>query len=172
MTAPTWLARIEHPGEAETVRHILLSAFETSEEADLVDALREDENAWLAPFSYVTVSPDDEPVGQALLTRCHIGDTPALALAPCAVLPAYQGKGAGTAAIRGALAAARAVGERTVTVLGHPVYYPRFGFSPASAFGITPPEGQDWPDDAFLALSLDHGKPPRGPIRYAPAFGL
>ncbi|GAA2087837.1 N-acetyltransferase [Streptomyces albiaxialis] len=172
MSTPTWSARPEHPDEAATVRRILLDAFETAEEADLVDALRADEAAWLAPFSYVTVAPDGEPVAQALLTRCHVGDTPALALAPCAVLTAWQRQGAGGAAIRGALAAARAAGERTVVVLGHPAYYPRFGFASASGFGITPPAGQEWPDEAFLALALDGGALPRGEVRYAAPFGI
>ncbi|WP_461019544.1 GNAT family N-acetyltransferase [Streptomyces daliensis] len=194
--APVWQVRPERQGEREAVRRVNLAAFETAEEADLVDALREDPEAWLPGLSYVAVSapgalagPLGEPVpepgeggdgnenggevaGFALLTRCHVGDVPALALAPCAVLPAHQGRGAGSAAIRGALDAAREAGERTVIVLGHPAYYPRFGFTPCARFGITPPSGQEWPDEAFLALSLDGGDPPRGPVRYAAPFGI
>ncbi|MFC9234179.1 hypothetical protein ACFTZI_35310 [Streptomyces decoyicus] len=54
---------------------------------------------------------------------------------------------------------------------GRPPYYPRFGFAPAAdRFGILPP--QPWPDEAFMALSLNGSLPPRGTVRYAPAFGI
>ena len=182
--AAPWPTRAERPGDVAAVRRINLGAFETAAEADLVDALREDPDAWLPGFSCVALSgepaesrsgePGSEavPVGFALLSRCHVGDAPALALAPCAVLPGHQGRGAGSAAIRSALEAARAAGERTVVVLGHPAYYPRFGFSPCPDFGISPPPGQEWPREAFLALSLDGGELPGGTVRYAPAFGI
>ncbi|UGY91158.1 GNAT family N-acetyltransferase [Streptomyces gobiensis] len=175
MTArtPYWITRPERPADTAAVRRINLAAFETPAEADLVDAVRQDP-AWLPEFSYVAETPDGEPIAYALLTRCLIGEpeTPALALAPCAALPEYQGQGAGSAVIRAVLPAARAAGERTVIVLGHPTYYPRFGFTPCSRFGITPPAGQDWPDLAFLALSLDGGPLPRGEVHYAKAFGV
>lgn len=166
-----WRTRPERPGEEAAVRRINLAAFDTPAEAGLVDALRKDAGAWLPGLSHVALA-GEEPVGHALLTRCHIDDSPALALAPCAVLPGQQGRGAGSAAVRSVLEAAREAGERTVVVLGHPAYYPRFGFSPCSGFGIAPPAGQEWPDEAFLALSLDSGRPPSGTVRYAAAFGL
>ena len=189
--AAPWPTRTERPGDVAAVRRINLGAFETAAEADLVDALREDPGAWLPGFSFVALSGEPVesgsgfgeagsgesgseavPVGFALLSRCHVGDAPALALAPCAVLPGHQGSGAGSTAIRSALEAARAAGERTVVVLGHPAYYPRFGFTPCSDFGISPPPGQEWPREAFLALSLDGGELPGGAVRYAPAFGI
>ncbi|MFD7664766.1 GNAT family N-acetyltransferase [Streptomyces sp. NPDC059788] len=170
-----WHCRPETPEDVPAVRRVNLAAFETSGEADLVDALRR-APAWLPGLSYVA-----EPVARqagapaplaahALLTRCHISGAPAVALAPCAVLPEYQKQGAGSAVIRALLDAAREAGERTAVVLGHPPYYPRFGFEPASRFGILPP--QEWPDEAFLALSLDGGTPPRGTVRYPEAFGI
>ena len=56
-------------------------------------------------------------------------------------------------------------------MLGHAEYYPRFGFTPASGFGVTAPF--DVPDEAFLALALDPVRPtPRGQIAYPPAFGV
>ena len=55
-------------------------------------------------------------MGHALLTRCHVGGTPALALAPCAVLPRVQRRGAGSAAISAGLEAARPMGEKLVLV--------------------------------------------------------
>ncbi|BDM67649.1 N-acetyltransferase [Streptomyces nigrescens] len=166
-----WRARPEAAADIPAVRRINLAAFETAEEADLVDALRRDRSAWLPGLSYVADAPDGTPAAHALLTRCHVDDVPAVALAPCAVLPAHQKSGAGSAVIRALLDAARAAGERTALVLGHPPYYPRFGFAPAaSRFGILPP--QPWPDEAFLALSLDGSTPPRGTVRYATPFGI
>ncbi|AOS62655.1 putative acetyltransferase [Actinoalloteichus hymeniacidonis] len=147
-----------------------VAAFETEEEADLVDALRADP-AWRPGLSLVAVDDGDRIIGHVLLTRCHIDGEPALALAPVAVLPEQQGRGVGASMIRAALAAARAQGEGTVIVLGHPEYYPRFGFVPASRFGIRPP--QDWPDEAFLALPLvENDSPPAGTVRYPAPFGI
>lgn len=165
-----WRPRPETAQDVPAVRRIHLAAFETAGEADLVDALRRDPAAWLPRLSYVAGSPDGDPVAHALLTRCHVGDVPAVALAPCAVLPGYQKCGAGSAVISALLEAAREAGERTAIVLGHPPYYPRFGFTPATGFGILPP--QPWPNEAFLALSLDGSPPPRGTVRYAAAFGI
>lgn len=176
MSAPAgpWPTRTERAGRAEdvaAVRRINLAAFESAAEADLVDALRQDPRAWLPRFSCLALA-GREPVGFALLSRCHVGVTPALALAPCAVPPRHQGRGAGSAAVLRALEEARAADERTVVVLGHSAYYPRFGFTPCADFGITPPPGQRWPRESFLALSLDGGELPAGAVRYAPAFGL
>jgi putative acetyltransferase len=66
---------------------------------------------------------------------------------------------------------ARLRGESLVPVLGHPEYYPAFGFGPASRFGIRP--GFEVPDEAMMALVLDASVPvPSGTIRYAAAFGV
>ncbi len=166
----TWTTRPEVAEDRAAIRDVLLAAFPTPEEADLVDALRAD-GAWLDGLSIVAATPDGTIAGHALITRCHVDDAPALALAPCAVLPAYQRQGAGAAAIVAVLDAARGRDERLVLVLGHPEYYPRFGFTPASGYGIRAPF--DVPDEAMMALVLDdtHGVP-KGTIRYAPPFGV
>ncbi|OWA19394.1 GNAT family N-acetyltransferase [Streptomyces sp. CS227] len=167
----TWNARPETADDIPVVREILLAAFPTAAETDIVDALRADAQAWIDGLSMVTTAPDNTPVGYALLTRCHVGGQPALALAPCAVLPSAQRAGAGSAAIRTALAAARAMGENLVVVLGHAGYYPRFGFTPASRFGIRAPF--DVPDEAMMAMALDDTRPvPAGTIQYPAAFGV
>ncbi|MCA1006492.1 N-acetyltransferase [Rhodococcus hoagii] len=163
-----WTTRPETTTDIESVRRINVAAFETAEEADLVDALRQDP-AWIDGLSMLTLDDDGAPVGHALLTRCHIGDTPALCLAPCAVYPEYQRTGAGSAAIRAVLDAARQRGEHFVTVLGHPDYYPRFGFTRASEHGVR--MNVEVPDDALMVLALDGRPIPSGAIRYAAAFG-
>jgi putative acetyltransferase len=170
MVEQHWRTRPERPEDAEAVHRLNLAAFGRPDEADLVEALRADP-AWIEGLSLLAVDDADRPVGHALLTRCHIGDAPALALAPCAVLPGHQRTGAGTAAIRAALEAARSRGEHAVVVLGHPEYYPRFGFDRASAAGVRVPF--EVPDEALMVLGLHKGRPlPSGAVRYAAAFGL
>lgn len=167
----TWSTCPERPGDEAAVREILTAAFPTTEEADLVDALRADPSAWVEGLSVVALDDEGHPAAHALLTRAHVGGEEVLALAPCATRPEVQRGGAGSAAIRAGLAAARDRGENVVVVLGHPAYYPRFGFEPASRFGITAPF--EAPDDAFLVLALDPGRPvPRGEVLYARAFGI
>nr|WP_245857038.1 N-acetyltransferase [Actinoalloteichus hoggarensis] len=166
-----WKTRPETAADLAAVHAVNAAAFPTEEEADLVDALRADPRAWIDGLSIVVENEDGEVVGHTLFTRCHVGDAPALALAPCAVRPDQQGRGAGSAAVRAGLDAARLLGENLVIVLGHAAYYPRFGFAPASGFGVTAPF--EAPDDAFLALSLDAARPtPTGVVRYPAAFGV
>lgn len=61
-----------------------------------------------------------------------------LALGPLSVRPDRQRIGVGKALMHAVLGAADALGEPMVVLLGHPAYYPRFGFRPASEYGITP----------------------------------
>jgi putative acetyltransferase len=165
-----WSTRPETADDVAAIRAVNLAAFPTAEEADLVDALRADPAAWMDGLSMVTTTPVGVVVAHALLTRCHVGGQPALALAPCAVPPEIQRTGAGSAAIRAGLDAARDRGENLVVVLGHAAYYPRFGFAPASRLGVRPPF--EVPDEAMMALALDATRPvPSGTIAYPSAFG-
>lgn len=166
--APT--LRPERAGDGPGIRAVLEAAFPTPEEARLVERLRRDEGAWLRGLSWVAVDGGDRVIAHSLITRCHVGDAPAAALAPCAVEPAWQHRGVGAAVIRACLAAAAERGEDLVLVLGHPEYYPRFGFSPASRWGIAAPI--EVPDEAMMALPLrETVLVPTGTIRWATAFG-
>ncbi|MBC3984719.1 N-acetyltransferase [Streptomyces sp. AC536] len=167
----SWTTRPETTADVAAIREINTAAFPTDLEAGIVDALRADPEAWIDGLSLLAEAPDGTPVAHALLTRCHVDGAPALTLGPCAVLPSAQRTGAGSAAIRAGLDAARARGEGLVLVLGHPEYYPRFGFTPASRFGIRAPF--DVPDEAMMALALDPAHPiPTGTIQYPAAFGV
>lgn len=111
----------------------------------------------------------------ALVTRCRVGGAAALALAPVAVLPELQRHGGGGAAVRAVLGAAArraaAGGERLVVVLGHPAYYPRFGFVRASSLGVG--VAFEVPDEALMALVLDGPGPvPSGTVAYPAPFGV
>lgn len=169
---PRWTTRAETAADTATVHAVNAAAFPTPDEAALVDALRADPAAWLPGLAQVaTDGPDGDIAAYALLTRCRVGDAPALALAPVATVPEHQHRGAGQAVVRAALDAARLRGESLVLVLGHPEYYPKFGFVPASRYGIRP--GFDVPDEAMMALVLDESVPvPQGTIRYPAAFGV
>ncbi|THA33360.1 N-acetyltransferase [Streptomyces sp. A1277] len=171
LTDISWPARPETAADAAAVHAVNAAAFPTEAEADLVDALRADPSAWLPGLSYVADAPDGTVAAFALLTRCRVGGAPALALAPVATAPEHQRRGAGLAVVGAVLDAARLRGEPLVLVLGHPEYYPRFGFVPASRYGIRAPF--EVPDEAMMALVLDDSAPvARGTIEYPAAFGV
>lgn len=158
----TWKTRAETSADLESIRDLTRQAFGRQFEVDYLDALRADPDAWIDGLSFVA-TVDDQPVAHALLTRCHVGDTPVLSLGPVSVLPSYQRQGAGSAAVIAALDTARDRGEQSVVVLGHAEYYPRFGFRQATESGIHHPEF-DGPN--MMALSLTGDPLPAGIIRY------
>lgn len=166
-----WTTRAERAGDADAIREVVTAAFPTPDEARIVDDLRADPDAWIEGLSIVATDADGRIVGYALYSRCRVDAEPALTLGPCAVLPSHQRTGAGSAAIVAGLAAARDLGEHLVLVLGHAEYYPKFGFVPASRFGIRAPF--DVPDEAMMALPLNDDRPvPSGTIAYPAAFGV
>jgi putative acetyltransferase len=98
------------------------------------------------------------------------GTVPAVALAPMAVLPAYQRQGVGSQLIRAGLDLVRGLGEQIIVVVGHPAYYPRFGFSSETAGGLEGPFRRE----VFMALELTPGALDgvRGRVKYPAAFGI
>ncbi|MCO5170048.1 MAG: N-acetyltransferase [Planctomycetes bacterium] len=128
------------------------AAFGRPEEGRLVDTLR----GAARPFVSLVACDGDDVVGHALFTPVTVGGAwTALALGPMAVVPARQRDGVGSALVRAGLDACRALGHEVVFVLGHPDYYPRFGFVPARPKGLT----CKWPvpDDVFLVAELTPG---------------
>ena len=163
--------RPERPEDRHAVRHVNKRAFGRPDEADLVDRLREEVPAYLALVALL----GDEIVGHIAFTPVTLNpprpDLDVHGLAPMAVLPKHQRSGIGTALVREGLAACRRSGADAVVVLGHPAYYPRFGFEPAAARGLA--SEYDAPPEAFMASELVPGalQDVTGIIRYHTAFG-
>jgi putative acetyltransferase len=164
------IIRAEAVPDHSMIRQVNEAAFGCADEADLVEALRTEGVVMLS----VVAELDRRIVGHILFSRMSI-ETPtemvaAVALAPMAVLPRYQRQGIGGRLIRYGLDALRGLGERIVIVVGHPSYYPRFGFSAERARSLEGP----FPPDAFMALELSPGALDRirGRVRYPRSFGL
>lgn len=112
---------------------------------------------------------DGRVVGHVLLSRMRMGEHRPLQLSPLSVAPERQGQGIGGALTREALARANALGEPFVLLLGHPTYYPRFGFEPAAPLGILGP--RDFGDAWMLARLSGWDPSVRGTVEFPPAFG-
>ncbi len=141
---------------------VVEKAFEKAENSDhreqiLVERLRRSD-AFIPELSLVAES-NNEIIGHIMLTKLFIENEneiyESLALAPVSVLPEYQNKGIGSKLINQSLKIAKELGYKSVIVLGHDKYYPRFGFKRASIWGIKAPF--DVPDEAFMALELEAG---------------
>jgi putative acetyltransferase len=146
--------RDETPSDIAAVRTVNERAFGTPEEACIVDAIRSNCDDIIS----LVAEADGAVVGHILFSPADIrGASCAMhgfGLAPMAVMPERQNQGIGSLLVRAGLERLRAQGCPFVIVLGHPDYYPRFGFTPASAAGIA----CQWPgvpDEAFMLLSLD-----------------
>jgi putative acetyltransferase len=94
----------------------------------------------------------------------------ALSLAPMAVLPEFQNSGIGSQLVRTGLERCRELGHTIVVVIGHPEYYPRFGFVPARKEGLDLPFPV--PDEAFMVCKLapDALERIKGMVKYPPEF--
>lgn len=173
--------RPERPSDHAGIRSVNLRAFDGPFESRLVDALRRDANPFISLvaddagfivgnicFSPVEIvrdcSPDAGTAGSASGTPSVVG------LAPMSVLPEHQGQGIGSMLVEAGLKACRAEHIDAVVVLGHPTYYPRFGFRAATTFGLR--SEYDAPPGAFMAqelrpAALAHSA---GLVRFHPAF--
>lgn len=161
--------RPEANADRAAIHAVNRAAFGTSLEADLVDVLR----AKAAALISLVAEVDDAIVGHILFSPVSLGGHGQLnlmGLGPMAVLPQRQRSGIGSALAQDGLKRCKQLGCHAVVVVGHPEYYPRFGFAPASRFGIRC--NYDVPDDVFMLAELEPGalRGASGVIRYDEAF--
>ncbi len=161
--------RLEQPTDYYEVERLTLAAFLTFEAEDvpkreipnehyLVRLLR-DAPAFVPELDFVA-ELDGKLVGNIMYSMCEIhrpdgSVTEALVFGPVSVLPEYQRQGIGARLVEHSLARAKELGYGAVVITGHTAYYPKFGFVPASRFGLTMPDGSAF--DAFMALELREG---------------
>lgn len=163
--------RPEQHRDIEAVHALNAAAFGRPAEADLVDRLREEAR----PLVSLVAEDGGAIVGHILFSPVELSDQPDLmlmGLGPMAVQPERQGRGIGSELVLLGLDACQRLGCQTVFVLGHPTFYRRFGFRPASRSGITS-EYED-AGDAFLALEIERGilEGCSGTVRYDPVFSV
>ena len=163
--------REETPQDYDAIRELNKVAFQGNDEAGLVDRLRKD---GAVVFSLVALE-GDKIVGQIMFSDVAIetqtGVVPAASLAPVAVFPEFQRRGIGSALVRRGLEVCQERGKHIVVVLGHPEYYPRFGFSPELAKSLDSRYSAE-AGDAWMAIELTPGALAgvKGTVRYPTAF--
>ena len=144
--------REEQPQDIRIIRDLNKRAFGQTQEADLVDKLRQTCDDLLSLVALM----QNQVVGHILFTPVIVEGVDSMlqgmALAPMAVLPEYQRQGIGSALVRTGIEKLKKRQCPFIIVLGHAEYYPRFGFEPASRYGIR----SEWevPDDAFMILVI------------------
>ncbi len=162
--------RPQTPEDAAAIRQVNEEAFGSTVEADLVARLHSREAFTLS----LVATGEDGVVGHILFSPVTIESESlsftAMGLGPMAVLPAHQGRGIGSQLVRAGLEECKRLGHEIVVVLGHPDYYPRFGFVPASTYGIKCE--YEVPDEAFMVSGLREGTLAgrSGTVKYQPEF--
>lgn len=147
--------RSESPEDRDAVHAVNVAAFGSEAEAELVDNLR----ARAPSIISLVAEVDDRVVGHIMFSPMQLSADPTArvaGLAPMAVLPEVQRRSIGSVLVSEGLVCCRDHGFGAVCVLGHPTYYPRFGFVPADEFGIVSTY-EDVPTGAFMALELVDG---------------
>jgi putative acetyltransferase len=167
----TIVVRNEKEDDYPDVRLVNEMAFCRPNEAELVAVLRQA----ASPLISIVAAADNKVVGHILFSPVTVesdrGQFAALGLAPMAVLPEYQRHGIGSVLIREGLKACRQIGHDIVFVLGHPDYYPRFGFEQAKQRGFRCE--YQVRDEAFMVAVLSEGAANgrSGTVKYRPEFG-
>jgi len=162
--------RDELSSDIEKIWEINTDAFETEAEANLVTALRNSG----CPYLSLVAETENEVVGHILFTAVELSGNEnklkIMGLAPMAVFSKYQNKGVGSKLVQAGLEHCQLLGYDAVVVLGHPDYYPKFGFAPSVNYGIK--SEYEVPDEVFMILELipESLKNHEGVIKYHEAF--
>ncbi len=164
--------REETISDHNALRRVLQEAFGRDEEANLVAILRANGKIRLSLVAEI----ENQLAGHILfspVTIEGIESTPSgLGLAPLAVLPGFQRLGIGAGLVVAGIERLRTENCPWVAVLGHPTYYPKFGFVPASRYGLQCEYGV--PDEVFMVLELAEGmlRGHSGTVKYQPEFSM
>lgn len=164
------LVRDEKPEDVAVIHQVVEQAFGNPAEAHLVDSLRRNGKAI---FSLVA-EDNGRVIGHILFSEVVIeaaaGQLKGIGLAPLAVSPERQNEGIGSLLTEQGLKFCRRADYPFIVVLGHPEYYPRFGFVPASRFGIK--SEYDVRDEVFMVIEIREGSLAgfAGVVRYQPEF--
>ena len=149
------IIRFEKPEDITFIHSVNEQAFGRVSEAKLVDTLRQ------ACADHLSLVADDNGsiVGHIMFTPVLVTEEKqelqGMGLAPMAVLPSKQRQGIGAQLVDTGLQILKEKGCPFVIVLGHPEYYPRFGFQAASGCNIRT-QWDGVPDEAFMILVMDH----------------
>ena len=149
--------RHETINDYRAIRHVNDLAFGQPNEGLLVEKLRL--NSDFIDKLSIVADFDDRIIGHILFFPIKVKDNikfhTSLALAPMSVIPEFQNKGVGGQLITRGIEIALELGFKSVIVLGHKDYYPRFGFVPAGKWRIKAPF--DLPEGVFMAMELEEG---------------
>lgn len=166
------IIRPERENDYSKIRGVNDLAFGQENEGRLIEKLRQTEK--FIPKLSLVAELNNEIVGHILfypvIIRSATSKFQSISLGPMAVIPAYQRQGIGIRLVKEGLETAKKLGHKSVIVVGHPEYYPRFGFKSASQWKIKVPF--DVPDEVFLALELVNGelKAKSGTVEYPEEF--
>ncbi len=164
------IIRPEKPDDLNIIREINISAFGEKTEADLVDALRKSG----IPLISLVAEEDKTLIGHIMFSPVTVDNgcsaISVAGLAPMAVLPELQRTGVGSVLVKEGLEQCKQADYSAVVVLGHPEYYPRFGFVPSVLYNIR--SEYDVPDDVFMIVELTEGalKDCHGTVKYHEVF--
>lgn len=150
--APDVLIRTEKPADFKEIDDVVRGAFGQQDEVDLVHRIRS-LDGYVPDLALVATADDGTILGHVMLSYADLDGRRVLQLAPLAVRPDHHGEGIGSALTAAALELADARGEPLVLVLGHPEYYPRFGFESARARGIES-DIEGLPDEPWMVKIL------------------
>ncbi len=151
------IVRAETPEDVRAIDVVNLSAFEGEAEAQLVGEVRG--SSYFVPDLSLVAELNGRIVGHVLLSRMVLKRAAAgieiLALGPMSVVPSQSHRGIGSELIQAAVARAKPLGYGAIVVAGHPEYYQRFGFRPASEWQVSC--NLTLPEDALSAMELKSG---------------
>ena len=158
--------RKEEEKDYKEIKYINDLCFNGEYESKLISNIRSGKNFILS----LVVEENEKIIGHIMYSRIKIGNMDSTSLAPMCVVPEYQKSGIGSKLIKKSFEILKEMGEKSVVVLGHDKFYPKFGFEIASKYGIECP--YDVPDEAFMVIEFEKGELKSGMVEYGDEFSM